>query len=308
LKKNPNSQAGVWFVLCAAVLWGTTGTAQAFAPQGFDPLVIGALRLALGGVALILLVLLQGQGRQLRGWPLGPMITAALFTALYQVCFFAGVAKTGVAVGTIVGIGSAPVAGGILGFLFRQERPARPWFVATILALCGCLVLSLSSGGDVKIDLLGIFLAIAAGISYAAYTLVIKGLLDRYSPDAVIAVIFCLGALILAPLFLFRDLTWLWQPRSMAVILHLGFITAALSYWLFARGLMRVQVATAVTLSLAEPMTAGLLGILVLGEAMNVSSISGILLILTGLLVLAYGGRTQSRKRPVAAERTRGIP
>ena len=290
------------------MLWGTTGTAQAFAPHGFDPLVIGALRLALGGVALILLVLWQGQGHQLRGWPLGPMITAALFTALYQVCFFAGVAKTGVAVGTIVGIGSAPVAGGLLGFLFRNERPARPWFVATFLALCGCLVLSLSSGGNVKIDLVGIFLAIGAGVSYAAYTLVIKGLLDRYSPDAVIAVIFCLGALILAPLFLVRDLTWLWQPRSVAVILHLGLITAALSYWLFARGLMRVQVASAVTLSLAEPMTAGFLGILVLGEAMNVASISGILLILTGLLVLAYGGRAQSRKCPEAADRTRGIP
>lgn len=290
------------------MLWGTTGTAQAFAPQGFDPLVIGALRLALGGGALTLLVVLQGQGRHLWGWPLGPMISAAMFTAMYQVCFFAGVAKTGVAVGTIVGIGSAPVAGGILGYLFRNERPARPWFVATFLALCGCLTLSLSSGGDVKIDLLGICLAIGAGISYAAYTLVIKGLLDRFSPDAVIAIIFCLGALLLAPLLWVRDLAWLWQPRSVAVILHLGFVTAALSYWLFARGLMRVQVATAVTLSLAEPMTAGLLGVLLLGEAMNFLSLSGILLILSGLLVLAYGGRLQSRLHRVSADRTRGLP
>ena len=34
--------SGAWFVLGAAVLWGTTGTAQAFAPSGYDPKVIGA--------------------------------------------------------------------------------------------------------------------------------------------------------------------------------------------------------------------------------------------------------------------------
>ncbi|MCK4536659.1 MAG: EamA family transporter, partial [Desulfuromonadales bacterium] len=51
---------GVWFVLGAALLWGTTGTSQTFAPAGFDPIVIGALRLAIGGVALMLLALSRG--------------------------------------------------------------------------------------------------------------------------------------------------------------------------------------------------------------------------------------------------------
>jgi len=33
---------GEWVVLAAAVLWGTTGTAQAFASAGTQPAVIGA--------------------------------------------------------------------------------------------------------------------------------------------------------------------------------------------------------------------------------------------------------------------------
>ena len=118
MSHSDQSKSGVWFVLMAATLWGTTGTAQAFAPVGFDPMVIGTLRLAIGGGAMLLLVLLQGGVSQLRGWPLKTTIAAAAFTALYQVCFFAGVAKTGVAVGTIVGIGSSPVAGGILDTCF----------------------------------------------------------------------------------------------------------------------------------------------------------------------------------------------
>ena len=93
-----NSRSGAWFVLLAAMLWGTTGTAQAFAPSGFDPMVIGTLRLALGGCAMLLVLMLQSGLSQLRGWPLKATVVAAVFTALYQVCFFAGVAKTGVAV------------------------------------------------------------------------------------------------------------------------------------------------------------------------------------------------------------------
>jgi len=88
-----------------------------------------------------------------------------------------------------------------------------------------------------------------------------------------------------------RDMAWLASPRSAAVILHLGLVTAALAYWLFVRGLKRVPVATAVTLTLAEPLTAGLLGLLVLGEPLNSLSFVGIALIFSGLAVLSLGGR-----------------
>lgn len=295
--KEDISRAGIWFVLMAAMLWGTTGTSQAFAPAGFDPLVIGTLRLVIGGGTMMLLLLVQSGTSQLRGWPLKMTLAAAAFTALYQVCFFAGVAKTGVAVGTIVGIGSAPVAGGLLGYLFRGERLGRTWFVATTLAVVGCVVLTLSSGGDVRIDPLGIALAIGAGVAYAANTLVMKELLEQHEPNAVIAVVFCLGALMLAPLLIGREMAWLAVPRSIAVVLHLGLVATALAYWLFTRGLQRVQVSTAVTLSLAEPLTAGLLGLLVLGEQLNPLSFVGILLIFSGLAVLGLGGRLVAWKQ-----------
>lgn len=288
---------GPWFILGAALLWGTTGTAQAFAPAGFDPMVIGTLRLLIGGVALLLLACKRRELGQLRDWRFKPVFLAAAFTGCYQLSFFAAVAKTGVAVGTIVGIGSAPIAGGLLGLIFRGERPGKRWMAATILAIAGCALLSLS-GGEIAIDPVGIVLAFGAGASYAAYTLVIKGLLEHHSPNAVMAVVVCLGALLLSPALLAVDLDWLLQPRSIAVALHLGLATMALSYWLFARGLQSIQVATATTLSLAEPMTAATLGIVVLGEQLNVQAFSGIGLILTGLVVLVIRVRRANRYLP----------
>ena len=279
------SAAGVWFVLGAALLWGTTGTAQAFAPSGFDPMVIGALRLLVGGVALLGLALYRRELGRLRDWNWLPLFMAAVFTASYQLCFFAAVARTGVAVGTIVGIGSAPVIGGFLGRVFRGETLSRRWMIATSLALAGCSLLSLS-GGDIAIDPVGILLAVGAGAAYAAYTLMIKGLLEKHAPNAVMALVVCLGAVLISPVLVNCELDWLLQPRSIGVVMHLGLATMALSYWLFARGLQAVQVSTAVTLSLAEPMTAATLGIVVLGEQLNIQAFTGISLIFAGLVVL----------------------
>ncbi|PLY02134.1 MAG: EamA family transporter [Desulfuromonas sp.] len=283
---------GTFFVLGAAMLWGTTGTAQSFAAAGFDPAIIGACRLAIGGIALMFLALARREISRLSEWPWKQTLLAALFTAAYQLSFFAAVAKTGVAIGTVVGIGSAPIAGGILGYLFRRERPGRRWGMATILAIGGCALLGLAGrSGAVVVDMFGLVLAVGAGASYAAYTLVIKGMLEERAPNAVMAMVVCVAAIILLPTAWGRDLSWLAQPRSIAVVLHLGIFTMALSYWLFARGLQTVQVASAVTLSLAEPMTAALLGVLVVGERLPLAAWGGLLLILSGLMILAFPTR-----------------
>jgi len=286
------TSTGAWFVLGAAMLWGTTGTAQSFAPVGFDPLVIGACRLTIGGLALLLLTLWRGELGRWRDWSLRTVLWSAFFTAIYQLSFFAAVARTGVAVGTIVGIGSSPIAAGILAYLFRGERPGRRWGVATLVAIAGCSLLALTGGaGRVRIELLGLLLAVTAGAAYAAYALAIKGLLEKHTPNAVMAVVVCVAALLLAPVFVLRPTAWLAQPQSLAVVLHLGLFSMALSYWLFARGLLRIPVATAVTLSLAEPMTAGLLGVLVVGERLPPPAWCGLGLILCGLLLLALPRR-----------------
>ncbi len=278
---------GSLFVIAAAVLWGTTGTAQAFAPQGAQPLAVGALRLMIGGASLLAAFWLQRKpGRAALRLPPGPVLLAAACMAAYQVLFFAGVRLTGVAVGTIVGIGSAPVFAGLLGYLFRGERPGWRWGLATLLAVTGCALLALN-GAALRVNLPGLLLAVGAGAAYATFSLASKGLLEQHPVEQVMAVIFGLGALLLAPVLLTQDLHWLANPRGVSVVLHLGLLATALAYLLFGQGLRRVPLTTAVTLSLAEPLTAGMLGVLLLGERLSLLAGLGILLIFSGLIALS---------------------
>ncbi len=283
---NQVSKRGYLFVIAAATLWGTTGTTQALAPAGGSPLVIGTLRLVAGGAALAIIAAARGQLPPLKTWPIKACLLASVFIAAYQLFFFAGVSRTGVAVGTIVGIGSSPILAGMLAFFVTHERPNKGWYVATFLAIAGCSLLA-SAGKDIRVDPLGLFLAIMAGASYAAFTIASKKILAWQAPETAMAVIFSMGAVILSPLMLLTDIRWLARPGTWLVILHLGLITVALAYRLFAAGLKQVTASTAVTLTLAEPMTAGLLGVLVLKEPMTPLARAGILLIFSGLLFLS---------------------
>jgi DME family drug/metabolite transporter len=277
---------GYWLVLMAACLWGTNGTAQALAPPGAQPIIIGTLRIILGGAALLAFAAWRKTLRDGRHWAILPTLIAAVSIAAYQIFFFAGVARTGVAVGTIVGIGSTPILAGPIGYLVRRERPSRYWAIATCLGIIGCALL-IVAGEQIHINLLGIFLAICAGGSYAVFTTLSKGLIEEHAPEAVMAVTFSIGAVLVAPLLLTADLSWLAEASGMLIILHLGVITAAVGYTLYARGLRLIPVSTTATLTLAEPLTAGLLGVFFLHEPLTGSAFLGILLIFSGLVVLS---------------------
>ncbi len=301
-------QSGRWFVLSAAVLWGTTGAAQALAPDGTQPASVGAVRLAVGGITLLMIAAGRGALRSGKPWPVLALICAAGSMAAYQLCFFAAVATTGVAVGTMVALGSAPILAGLLGWLIRKERPKRRWIVATALAIGGCGIL-MAASRSLNVDMLGVMLALGAGSAYALFAVVSKQLLEVQSPDAVMAAVFCLGALLLSPLLLIVDLRWVVTARGLAVGLHLGVLATAVAYILFARGLTTLPVATVVTFSLAEPLTAGLLAVVVLGEQLSAMAMIGIGLLFSGLVLLAMSpkdavGQLRDGQHPVAPRNT----
>ena len=274
------------FVLLGAILWGTAGTAQAFAPELANPLTIGATRITIGAFTLVLISFYRGTLKINRSWPKFPTIVAAICIAAFQLLFFTALSKAGVAIGTVVAIGSAPIIAGFLSLIVRKEKPEKKWYLATILSLLGVLLLFAPSSGE-NVNILGILLALGAGLSYAVYTLASKQLLDKHPPDVVVAVVFSISAILLSPFFFMYDSTWLLEPKGLLVALHLGLFTAALAFLLFLNGLANLPVSTTVTLTLAEPLTATFLGILLVGERLILTSLIGVALLFMGLIILS---------------------
>jgi DME family drug/metabolite transporter len=220
------------------------------------------------------------------------VLVAGAGIAVYQVAFFSAVEATGVGIGTVVAIGSGPVAAGVLERLLGGRWPGRRWAWSTALAALGVALLTLASTGEETIAPAGIALALVAGSGYAAYTVAVRRLVaGGQSPVAVMGASFGSGALILAPVLLLTDASWLARPSGAALALYLGVVPTALAYLLFARGLRHVGAAEATTIVLAEPVTAAALGAAVLDERVGPLGLLGAALVLAALLVLALPGR-----------------
>ena len=313
---SPRTSAGAALAaVAAAALWGTTGTAQALGPPDSDPTSVGALRIAVGALALVVLALpsvgrdrrrgggtVRVRGRRHPGRAPAPATTlvGGLAVAAYQVCFFLGVARTGVAVGTVIALGIAPLATGLLGMVLG-ERPTRRWMVATAAAVTGVVLLVAGSaaGTDGGVDVVGVVAAAGAGVSYAAYTVAARSLLlagRRGVP--VMAAFFSIGALVLVPFLVSADLAWVFTRGGAIMVLWLGLVATGLSYVLFQRGIAGLPASTVATMSLAEPVTATLLGFVVLGERLSGLSVLGVVVVVLGLLLITVRLRVPVRGSP----------
>lgn len=276
-------------VLVGAILWGTTGTAQTFMPQTIHPLAVGASRLAIGGFSLLVILLIMRK-IDFRNWPWRSTLYAAISMAIFQYLFFSSVRLTGVAIGTVVTIGSAPVFSGIIEWLLVKRRPTRVWIMATALAIIGCALLFLNKDGIV-VNPVGIAMSLGAGLLFAFYTLVNKDVLDKVDPVPAVAVIFSMSAIMLMPFLFLFETEGLMTGRGISVVLYLGIVTTSVAYILFSAGLKRIPSSSAVTLSLAEPLTAAILSVIVVGERLTGTSWMGIAMLLGGILVLTLSGR-----------------
>lgn len=285
-------------VLLAAMLFGTTGTAQALGPGSSTPLTVGASRILIGGGALAMLAFASGG---LRGrWPLRLVLLSGAGVAVYQLAFFQAVADTGVAVGAIVAIGSGPVVAGALERVVDGHWPGRRWLAATVLATAGVAVLTLASASEASLSATGIALALVSGVGYATYTIVAKRLMRLgHGPIPVMGSSFGVGAVLLLPVLALGDTAWLHTRDGVALALYLGIVPTAVAYMLFARGLRHLDASEVTTIVLAEPLTATLLGGIVLDERIGFVGAVGAALVLGGLAVLAAPGRS---RRPETAE------
>lgn len=272
-------------LILAGICFGTTGTAQALGPKGISPLAVGSARLIAG--SLLLFLFHRSATKSLAKISRQDLWLSAIGVALYQITFFSAVKSTGVAIGTVTALGSAPALTGIVAYVMNREKPTKRWFFATLITTFGIFILSTSKGIS-DFNFRGFLLAIGAGTSYSIFAVASKRALSNgvSITDAMFR-IFALGAVLSAPLLFIGNMHWIITPRGLSLILWLGLVPTALAYMAYAYGLAKVRASTASTLILAEPATATLLAALVLGEAITAHGWIGISVVIIGLIYLS---------------------
>jgi len=296
--KNP-SLSGTAMALAAAVLWGTTGTAQTFSSAQSSPYWIAALRLVIASVFFAGVVFLGRTSRPCSNvWCRSAwhwIVLAGLAMAAYNLCFFAGVKATGVAIGTSVAIGSGPVWTGLLQWLTLRQVPKAVWWLGTALAVLGISLMLSGSSAKATFDATGFSLCLAAGFAYASYTMVSKHLVGIVSPEIATLSVFTTASVIAVPAAALAAGTFTATGATWLMVSYLGLIATGISFLLFSHALRHVAAATCVTLSLAEPMTAFVLAVVVVGERPGAVAFGGLALVIAGLLLVVWF-ETRSRR------------
>lgn len=286
-------QFAILAVLAAAMLWGTTGTFQSLLPEAREPLVVGAVRLWVGAASLLLLALAHPTSRRaFAKVPRSPLLFAGGFIAAYNLLFFAAVTRAGVGIGTALTIGSAPLWVALYEAAYLRQRPSARKATGQALAILGAALLVLAGQAE-SLTLTGIALSLAAGLSYAVYSLASSAMSPHAPSSTIAASTFTLAALLVTPVFFLLPLNWAFTGTAPVTLLALGVLSTGLAYALYTWGLKALPASTAVTLALAEPLTAWLLATFLINEPATPLKLIGAALLLAGLYVVTSEKRAE---------------
>ncbi|TKE97211.1 EamA family transporter [Vibrio kanaloae] len=285
-------QTGTLAILFASILWGTTGTAASFAPD-LSPLAIGAFSMGVGGLlqaGLAYRKILFAFDKLLQNKKL--LAVSALALAVYPLAFYSSMKLSGVAIGTVVSIATAPFFSALLECLISKKNNInKRWLTSFAIGVVGIGLLVFSesssaneSGDDLK--LLGIALGLLAGLCYAIYSWATKALIDKdIKSQAAMGSIFGLGAMLLLPTLWFTGENLFSSQTNVLVISYLTLIPQCLGYIAFSFGLRHVTASSANLLTLFEPVVAAVLAVCVVGELIPFTGWLGMSLIVLCLFM-----------------------
>ena len=288
-------------LVLASILWGTTGTAASFMPDGVSPLAIGASTMAIGGI-LLFLVSMRGTRAALRDpaarrW----LVIGAVGVFVYPLAFYTAMDEAGVAIGNVVALGSGPVFAALFEWVWERRGFSTRWLVSTVIAVAGIVLLSLgrheaTGGGSV---ILGVALGLLAGAAYALYAYAsTRAIATGHAGRSVMGGMFGVGALALIPVLLVTGAPLVQSLQSVGIAGYLAVGPMFVAYLLFGFGLRHLRSSVATTITLIEPLVATLLAVLVVGERLESIGWLGLAFIFAGITVIVTARRASKPSQP----------
>ena len=267
------------------VIWGSTYivTTELLPPD--RPFTAALLRTLPAGLLLVLWCRRGPAWGDGVGW-LRLLVLAALNIGAFQALLFVAAYRLPGGVAAVVGaVGPLVVMG--LTWTLDHRRPPALALVAGVLGVMGMAALLLSPGA--RWDMVGVAAALVGTLCMAAGTFWSR----RWRSD--LPVLAFTGWQLLAGGVMLAPVAWAVDPplpaltaTHIAGYLYLSLAGALVAYALWFRGIARLPSVAVSSLGLLSPVTAVLLGWVLLGQAMTGVSLVGMLVVLASILAVQW--------------------
>ncbi|NUF49791.1 DMT family transporter [Gilliamella sp. ESL0250] len=278
-------------VVLASILWGTTGTVATFAPS-LSSLFIGAVAMGIGGILQCVLAVPKIiKERDLLIQYSYFLIVGAIAVMIYPLAFYSSMRLSGVTIGTVVSIGSAPILSAIIEYVNGDFRLTKRWLIGATFGILGMILLSFSENNSITVQnnhiIIGVLLGLIAGFTYALYSwsarqLMLKGISTKSAMGAT----FGCGGVLLIPIMVLTGFGVFDSLTNISVCIYMALVPMFVGYLCYGFGLSKISASTATTITLLEPVIAAVLAILVVGETLPLMGCIGILFILICLALI----------------------
>jgi drug/metabolite transporter (DMT)-like permease len=285
-----------WMLLTTIVLWSLNLTVTRYIlTHGFQPLAYATVRYGTAALIFVGIALVSERTLRLRRSDLGLVVLAALCLWLNQLSFVYALEKTSASTIALI-LGATPIFAALIGIAFGLERLSRKFWLAAAISFAGVGLVAAGAPGGFSGDLRGNLLGIATAATWAAYSVAIAPLMERYSASRISAVVLSLGWVLIAlvgfPQAADQDYGLGWK-----VWLLLGFATVGplvVTNILWFRSLHKIGASRATLVANLQPFVAAVFALILLSERMTLLQVVGGILIGGGIL-------TARRRPPVPA-------
>lgn len=297
MKKTKNNPfIGTFFVLLAAIFWGTIGLyVRRLSAVGLTTWDIALTRMGIGLTAMaVYLFLFQREKLAVHWKDLWLFAGAGILSLLcMNYCYTETVQATSLAIaGTL--LYTAPTFVMLFSLLFFRESMTKRKLLALVLAFCGCALVSGIARGQLSLTPRALLLGLGSGLSYALYSIFSRAALERGYDSWTItfySFVFCaIACLVLArPGEIIACAAE--NPALLVPMALLGLLTGFAAYLLYTRGLCCLEAGRASIIASLELVAGALVGVIAYRERIGFDGIIGIILLLCAVAVLSLPGK-----------------
>ncbi len=299
-----NLLLGVMLAVLAGFCWGTFGIARALGPENATSISATGVRLTIAAIALIIWAAASGAFRDagpVSKWPFPSMILSGVGLGGFTYLYLESMWRAGVSLGAPVSCASIPIFAMILEIIIYKKKPSGGQLLGMVVAIVGMTMASYAPDEQIEEGrrISGVLFALLSGLVFAAYSLSIQSNSEKFPRLMVQACVFTAGAiLMLTWAILGTDLSWVPTFKGIASAAWLGLVSGVLGYWFYIRSMRHIPVSIATTLSMVEPLSACILGIIILNESTATMKMVGLLILFIGIFMV---GRATTKRDAAAA-------